>query len=106
MTTAGTINRRKFLKGSAGAAALLGLAPTIIPAHVLGADAPNNKITVGFIGTGDHGTNWNLSYSLKNPAAKVIAVCDVDETRLYRAKETVNDRNGNEDCWATKDFRE
>lgn len=106
MKTAGTVSRRKFLKNSAGAAALMGIAPTIIPAHVLGADAPSNKITVGFIGTGDHGTGWNLSYYLKNPAAKVIAVCDVDERRVYRAKETVNDRYGNEDCWSTKDFRE
>src|SRR4051812_40377458 len=72
--------RRQFIKGSAGAAALLsGLAPTIIPASVLGQDAPSNKITIGFIGVGDHGTGWNLSYYLKNKMAKVLAVCDVDE---------------------------
>ena len=93
------ISRRTFLKGSAGAAALMGLAPTIIPAHVLGADAPSNKIAVGFIGTGDHGVGWNLAAYLKNPAAKVVAVCDVDDAHLYRARETVNDRYGNEDCW-------
>jgi predicted dehydrogenase len=107
MTKGKSINRRQFLKGSAGAAAILsGIAPTIIPATVLGADAPGNRITVGMIGVGDHGTGWNLSYYLKNKAAKVIAVCDVDENRLYRAKETVNERYGNEDCSATKDFRE
>src|SRR5688572_20100361 len=93
-----SISRRKFLKGSAGAAAILGVAgPRIIPAHVLGVDAPSNKITVGMIGVGDHGTGWNLSFYLKNPAAKVVAVCDVDSNRLFRAKETVNDRYGNED---------
>lgn len=102
-----SLNRRQFLKGSAGAAAVFtGLAPTIIPAHVLGADAPSNKITVGFIGVGDHGLAWNLSFYLKNSAAKVVAVCDVDSTRLIRAQETVNERYGNEDCWGTKDFRE
>jgi predicted dehydrogenase len=102
-----SLNRRQFLKGSAGAAAVLtGLAPTIIPAHVLGAEAPSNKITVGFIGVGDHGLAWNLSYYLKNSAAKVVAVCDVDWTRLIRAQETVNERYGNEDCGGTKDFRE
>ena len=107
MRTAKKIDRRQFIKGSAGAAAILaGVAPTIIPAHVLGADAPSNKITVGFIGVGDHGLGWNLSYYLKNKAAKVIAVCDVDSNRLYKAKETVNERYGNEDCAATKDFRE
>ncbi len=99
--------RRHFLKNSAGAAAILsGVAPTIIPAHVLGADAPSNKVAVGFIGVGDHGTAWNLSFYLKNPKARVVAVCDVDSNRLYRAKETVNERYGNEDCFATKDFRE
>ncbi len=101
-----SLSRRRFLQNTAGAAALLGVAPNIIPARLLGADAPSKKITVGFIGVGDHGTNWNLSYYLKNTAAKVIAVCDVDDNHLFRAKETVNDRYGNEDCFATKDFRE
>lgn len=107
MKAAKSINRRQFLQGSAGAAAIIGgIAPTIIPAHVLGQDAPSKKITIGMIGVGDHGTGWNLSYYLKNPLAKVIAVCDVDSNRLFRAKETVNDRNGNEDCFATGDFRQ
>src|SRR3954470_16860825 len=106
MNTRKTINRRQFLKRSAGAAALLGVAPTIIPARVLGADAPSNKITIGMIGVGDHGTGWNLSYYLKNNAAKVVAVCDVDENRMFRARETVNERYGNEDCSTTKNFRE
>lgn len=78
----------------------------IIPAHVLGANAPSNQVTIGMIGVGDHGTAWNLSYYLKNPKARVIAVCDVDSNRLFRAKETVNDRNGNDDCFAAKDFRQ
>ena len=36
----------------------------------------------------------------------MVAVCDVDDRRLIRAKETVNERYQNEDCFATKDFRE
>src|SRR5687768_13899355 len=107
MRVRGTISRRQFVKNSAGAAAILaGVAPTIIPARLLGADAPSNRITIGFIGTGDHGTAWNLSNYLKNTTAQVIAVCDVDSNRRYRAKETVNERYGNEDCAAAKDFRE
>jgi predicted dehydrogenase len=76
---------------------------------VLGADgkvAPSNRITVGFIGVGEHGTTWNLSYYLKLPAAKVIAVCDVDSHHLERAKETVDEHYENSDCSTTKDFRE
>jgi len=99
-------NRRVFLQRTARAAAVLGLAPSIIPARLLGAEAPSNQITVGFIGVGDHGTGWNLSYYLRNTTAKVIAVCDVDDNHLLRAKETVNQRYGNEDCFSTKDFRE
>ncbi|HEX7859391.1 MAG TPA: Gfo/Idh/MocA family oxidoreductase [Verrucomicrobiae bacterium] len=101
-----SISRRRFLKGSAGAAAILsGVAPTIIPANVLGANAPSNQVTIGMIGLGDHGTAWNLSYYLKNPKARIVAVCDVDSNRLYRAKETVDERYGREDCFAAKDFR-
>lgn len=106
MRTLKPLNRRRFLRKATRAAAILGVAPTIIPAELLGQNAPSNKITVGFIGVGDHGTGWNLSYYLKNKAAKVIAVCDVDDRHLLRARETVNERNGNEDCFATKDFRE
>lgn len=101
-----SLTRRRFLKVTAGAAALTGAIPSLLPARLLGADAPSNKITVGFIGVGDHGTGWNLSYYLKNNAARVIAVCDVDDNHLFRAKETVDDRYGNEDCFQTKDFRE
>ncbi len=85
---------------------LTGVAPMFAPASVLGANAPSGKVTVGFIGVGDHGRGWNLSHYLRNEAARVVAVCDVDELRLYRARETVNDRYGNEDCFATGDFRE
>ena len=80
-----SLSRRRFLQRAAAAAS----APLVIPATALGAEgaiAPSNRITVGFIGVGDHGTNWNLSYYLRLPAAQVIAVCDVDSRRLQRAK--------------------
>src|SRR5262245_54359805 len=50
------ISRRQFVRTAASAVAL----PYFIPSSVLGADAPSKKITIGFIGTGDHGTHWNL----------------------------------------------
>lgn len=100
------LSRRSFLKC---AATSLVTAPLIVPSSVLGADgavAPSNRITSGFIGTGEHGMGWNLPPYLRHKAAKVIAVCDVDAKRLRRAKETVDAKYGNEDCFATKDFRE
>lgn len=100
------LTRRAFVRNTA---ASLATAPLVVPASVLGAKgrvAPGDQITVGFIGVGDHGLAWNLSRYLRHPMARVLAVCDVDGRRLYRAKETVNERYGNEDCAATKDFRE
>jgi len=81
----------------------------MVPASVLGADgqtAPSNRITVGFIGTGDHGMGWNLPPYLRHPSARVVAACDVDHIHMLKARETVNERYGNEDCFGTKDFRE
>src|SRR5690348_15289296 len=96
------ISRRHFLNAGAAGVTL----PWIIPASVLGADAPSKKITIGFIGTGDHGTTWNLHRYLELRAAKVLVVCDVDGARLRRAKAMVDAAYDSEDCAATKDFRE
>ncbi len=81
-------------------------APAIIPSHVLGKDAPSNKITVGFIGTGGHGMHWNLSSYLDQKDARVLVACDVDQSHLNTAKKTIDGHYGNKDCATTKDFRE
>ncbi len=101
-----TLNRRIFLQRTALS---LTAAPLLVRSSVLGADggvAPSNRINVGFIGTGDHGMGWNLPPYLRHPTARVVAVCDVDGRRLERAKQTVDEKYGNEDCFATRDFRE
>jgi myo-inositol 2-dehydrogenase / D-chiro-inositol 1-dehydrogenase len=95
------INRRQFTRTAAASLAL----PYFVPASVLGADAPSKKITIGFIGTGDHGTTWNLDHYLKLPASRVVVVCDVDGARAKRAKAMVDAAYDNEDCAVTKDFR-
>lgn len=95
-------SRRRFLQ--IGAAALA--APQVLPARLLGADAPSKKITVGFIGTGDHGTSWNLRRYLNQPDARVLMVCDVDAARRQRAKSIVDEQYLNQDCRATGDFRD
>ncbi len=97
-----TLSRRQFLR--AGAA--MSIAPAFIPARLLGAEAPSKKITVGFIGTGDHGTGWNLRRYLELREAKVVVVCDVDGNRMRHAKNNVDETYGNRDCAMTKDFRE
>ncbi len=102
-------SRRAFLARSAAAATAAIALPTFIPASALGADghvAPSERITLGFIGCGDHGVNWNMVHYRRLKAAQILAVCDVDERRLFRAKETVDEHHGNTDCLSTRDFRE
>lgn len=98
------ISRRSFLRAATAVAA--GLAtPQILPGRLLGAEAPSNQITIGFIGTGDHGTGWNLRRYLTLPQARVIAVCDVDATRMRHAKEIIDEQYGNKNCAMAGDFR-
>ena len=96
------VSRRQFLKAGATTLTL----PCLVPASVLGAEAPSKKITIGFIGTGDHGTTWNLHRYLELRAAKVLVVCDVDGARMRRAKAMVDAAYDTEDCATTGDFRE
>lgn len=105
----GSLYRRQFLQHSAATALTAVAAPYVVPGHVLGKDGqvpPSEKITVGMIGTGSHGIHWNLRAYLNQPDAKVLAVCDVDSNRMAEAQKKVNEKYGNNDCAALKDFRD
>lgn len=105
MDSSKSISRRVFLRNSTALIA----APYIVPAAVLGKGRrilPSEKITVGCIGVGSHGTSVNLRSYLQQPDAKVLAVCDVDGNHLRRAQKMVNHKYGNTDCAMYKDFRE
>lgn len=75
------LNRRTFLKQTAGAAlSTLGL-PLFIQANALGRAgraAPSERITLASIGVGGMGTN-NMRAFLAQPDVQVVAVCDVVE---------------------------
>jgi hypothetical protein len=79
------LSRRQFVRTAAAGVTL----PWIIPASVLGAQAPSNRITAGFIGTGVHGTEWNLMSYLWRYNNRVLVVCDVDGHHMRRAKKLV-----------------
>jgi hypothetical protein len=68
-----TSTRRTFLKTTAALAA----APPFVRPSALGANAPSERVTVGFIGTGNQGMNL-LRKTLALPEARVVAVCDVN----------------------------
>ena len=99
-----SMNRREFLKcaGAGGAAAA---APFIILARALGANAPNEKIALGFIGAGGRGSAL-LGGFLGLPDCRVVAICDCFGSRRERAAQRVNEKYESEGCKAIADFRE
>jgi predicted dehydrogenase len=101
------MNRRTFLRRSAGVAGAC-VATPIVASGVLGGEgkeAPSERITIGCIGVGGHGTNRNLRGFIAQRDARVLAVCDVDAGNLERARTMTNQKYGNKDCFATRDFR-
>ncbi len=72
-----SISRRDFLKKTTLAASALTI-PSIVPASVLGAYSPGQKINLGFIGVGGMGMQ-NLKGFLPKEKVQVVAVCDVEE---------------------------
>ncbi|UCC97229.1 MAG: Gfo/Idh/MocA family oxidoreductase, partial [Phycisphaerales bacterium] len=104
-----SITRRNFLKRvSATTVGAVGF-PYLVSSSALGkagSVAPSNRITVGFIGTGDHGRAVNLANFLGNADAQAVAVCDVDPVNRNIALDMVNKKYGNNNCATHSDFRE
>jgi len=84
------MNRRSFIKTSLGGAAGFALLPNIIPARLLGADAPGKKLNVAQIGCGRMGHS-DMGNVLTEPLARVVAVCDLDSKRLASGKKMAED---------------
>ena len=113
--------RREFIKTSAFAAAAA--APYFAPASVFGANAPSNRVTLGFIGVGNQGFPVMKRF-LENDACQTLAVCDVnrgsngykDPTHFYGrepARDAVekfyaesSESGSYKGCTAHNDFRE
>jgi hypothetical protein len=102
------MKRRDLLKQAAVAApAALGF-PMIVPSSVLGADGatpPSERITMGSIGLGRMGSGDTNGF-LRFADARVVAVCDVQESRRQRLKGTVDQGYGDKGCATYGDYRE
>lgn len=89
------MNRRNFVKNSLKASAATTMAvtgfPTIVPASVIGKNAPSNKINIGAIGVGRISREHDMKETLPFDQARIMAVCDVDSKRLADGKKYVND---------------
>ncbi len=79
------LSRREFHK--TGAASLAG-AVSVAASTSLGAATPSNHKRLGFIGVGNRGGQL-LSAFLDHPDATVVALCDIYEPYLQRAKKRV-----------------
>lgn len=85
------MQRRKFINRTAlGTTAVVGF-PTIVPAHVLGKNAPSNKINIGQIGCGRIARGHDIQDTIQFEDARFMAVCDVDTKRAMDAKVLVNE---------------
>lgn len=84
------MNRRSFLKTALGSAAGFITAPYVIPSKLIGATAPSERITLGFIGVGKQGT-YLLRAFMNEDDAQVLAVSDVDQLKLNRARKMANE---------------
>jgi len=83
------MKRRIFLKSSAAVTAGTMVIPTIVPSHVLGKNAPSNKIRVGQIGFGRIAMGHDLPETLRQEVAMGVAVADVDIKRARMGKEWI-----------------
>ncbi|MBT30607.1 MAG: oxidoreductase [Thalassobius sp.] len=82
------LSRRDYLKTSAlGVGAIF--MPTIVPASVLGKNAPSNKINIGQIGFGRIARGHDLPETMKYDIARVIAVSDPDSKRANLGKQYI-----------------
>ena len=101
------VSRRGFMKVFGATAAV----PYLVSSRVLGADAPSERIVLGFIGCGKQSTHLLRTF-LNCPGTQVVANCDVDRLKLERNMKITQDhyagRGGSGDAGvkAYKDFRE
>lgn len=95
------LKRRDFLRTSTGISAGIIGAPFLLKSCT-----PSNQITVGMIGNGSHCMDWNLPPFLGMKDVRILAVCDVDRSRMTEARKVVNENYKNKDCTAYEDFRE
>ena len=116
------ISRRAVLRGGLGMAGAMAAGPWIVPASALGQNGkpPSERIVMGFIGVGGQGNQhiaggpWTTTAGfLGRDDAQVVAVCDVEDERLSRTRQRVEDgyagrfgKGSYKGCDGYKDFRD
>ncbi len=89
-------SRRRFLQTAAGVAATSGPAPSGEPQRY----AANDRIQIATVGVGGMGSG-DTRYALSIPGVELVAVCDIYDGRLARAREVWGSG-----IFTTRDYRE
>jgi predicted dehydrogenase len=102
------ISRRSLFKRAAGVSVAAVGFPYVVGSPALGKGgnvAPSNRITMGCIGVGGQGTGKVRGF-LGKADVRIVAVCDVIESRRQKAKGIVDRRYDDKGCASYNDFRE
>ena len=75
-----TMERREFIKTTAVA----GVAAALMPKSLFSSPVINERIKLGFIGTGMRG-QWVLWLASKYPEVDIPAICDIDDGMIESA---------------------
>lgn len=84
------LTRREFARVALAGASAIAL-PTIIPARLLGANSPANRIRVGQIGCGRIARGHDMPSVLHSGMADYVAVCDLDAHRAADGRNLVEE---------------
>ncbi|HOM59032.1 MAG TPA: Gfo/Idh/MocA family oxidoreductase [Kiritimatiellia bacterium] len=98
------MTRRDMMK-QAGAVAAVGF-PSIIPAKVLGQQAPSKMLTLACVGVGGMGLSHISQLKAHRDRVRIVAVADVDIYHQRRAVRQIDEMNGDRSCRMYTDFRE
>lgn len=98
------MTRRGFMR-QVGVVGTLATFPTIIPAKVLGEQAPSKVLNVACVGVGGMGLS-HISQLKGRKEVRIVAVADVDTFHQKRAAQQVNKNNGDKACRLYTDYRE
>jgi predicted dehydrogenase len=98
--SAGLFSRRQFIGKTLAAAATV----AIVPRRVLGGPgftAPSDMLNIACIGAGGKGTSDIFAVSSQN----IVALCDVDDERMAKFRETALERLPGADAWIDRPRR-
>ena len=90
MKTNNSLSRRHIVKAAA-----------IVPFSAVAGTAANSSVTVGLIGSGGRGST-DSRYAQQNPKSRVVALCDIADAPIERAKKRIPVENPK----VYKDYRE